>query len=323
MRLIDRKKFNITMTVITALMLFSFGFSYMNGRPLESNSVAPGRLGAPSFSHYIYGDFGENALHKPMFATFGNGRVYVSDTNNHRVQVFAEDGAPLFKFGDRGDKDGQFFYPYGIVVGPDSNVYVADMYRHVIQIFTTDGEYIRNFGADDEAKKYVNSPGMIYLDDKGRLFVPNIETADVAVFDLETETLLQTIGVYGDLFAPNAVTVDGDGYIYVVDTGGQRIIVYSPDGSRAVRLINGSEDGRGQASLANPRGIAVRGDWIFVASNLTHQIFAYGKDGKEVFNFGKQGEGQNEFMHPNGMMVDSRGRMLITDTVGGRVAVYR
>jgi DNA-binding beta-propeller fold protein YncE len=196
------------------------------------------------------------------------------------------------------------------------------MYRSLIQIFNADGEYIRDFGAEN-ATKVIDGPGTMFLDQKRRLFVANVNAANVLVFDLETEELLQTVGLYGDMFAPNAVTVDDNGYIYVVDTGGQRVIVYNPEGSRPVRIINGSEDGRGQSVLANPRGIAVRGDWIYVVSNLTHTIYAFDKEGKEVFAFGKQGEGNNEFMHPNGMSIDSRGRMLITDTIGARVAVYR
>ena len=312
------------MIVITLAMLGVFAYLYLTGTQAPiTTSVAPGRLGAPAFSHYIYGGFGEEALNKPMYATFGNERIYVSDTNNFRIQVFSENGEPLFKFGERGEKDGQFFYPYGIVVGPEGNVYVADMYRNDIQIFSPDGEYIRTFAADKKDKSLLNGPGSLYLDSLGRLFVANVNSAQITVYNIETENLLGTVGLSGDMFAPNAVTVDEEGYIYVVDTGGQRVVVYTPDGSRPARIINGSEDGYGQPILSNPRGIAVRGDLIYVVSNLTHQIHAFEKNGELAFSWGKQGDKDNEFMHPNGMFVDSRGWMLITDTIGARVAVYK
>jgi DNA-binding beta-propeller fold protein YncE len=321
---IDQKKFNRLLVVVTIIMLLGFGTFYMlNMTPPGTGSVAPGRLGAPVFSHYIYGGFGNDSLHKPMYATFGNNRVYVSDTNNHRVQVFEENGTPLFMFGERGELDGQFFYPYGIVVGPDSNVYVADMYRSVIQIFSPEGEFLRYFGEGPMELGVVAGPGMMFLDKDNRLLVANVDSKQVVIFDIQTEKVLQTVCVDGDVLAPNGVTMDENGYIYVVDTGGQRVVVYSPDGSRPVRIINGSEDGRGQSPLMNPRGISVRGDWVYVVSNLTHSIHVFDKSGKEVFSFGKQGDKQGEFMYPNGMFMDSRGRMLITDSIGGRVAVYR
>ncbi|EEG77724.1 6-bladed beta-propeller [Dethiobacter alkaliphilus] len=324
LRQVNYSKFIKLMLAVTIVITGTFGALFvLSPSAPGSTSVAPGRLGAPVFSHYIYGDFGDNALHKPMFATFGNGRVYVSDTNNWRVQVFEEDGTPITKFGERGGDPGQFYYPYGIVIGPDSNVYVADMYSDIIQVFTPDGEYIGRFADEYSKTDYLSGPAGMHLDDRGRLFVANVNTGKVSIFDINSEELLNTVTVSGDVFAPNDVTVDSDGFIYVVDTGGQRVVVYSPDTSRPVRIINGSSDGRGAATLSNPRGIGIRGDWIMVVSNLSHTIHAFHKDGTEDFAFGSQGDAQNQFMHPNGLFIDGRGRMLITDTIGARVAVYR
>ena len=318
------KKFVRLMIITTLLMVGTFGSLYYLRRSVPMlNSVAPGRLGAPVFSHYIYGGFGDEALNKPMFATLANGRAYVSDTNNHRVQVFSEAGDFLFRFGERGSGQGEFFYPYGIVVGPDGSIYVADMYRNDIQVFTAEGEYLRDFLADSEARELLSGPGGMHLDDSGRLFVANVNRGNVEVFDLAQEEHVMTVGIPGDVFAPNAVTVDNDGYIYVSDTGGERVVVYNPDGTRPVRVINGSTEGYGQSVLSNPRGVGVRGDWIFVVSNMSHSVHVFDKEGKEIFSFGKQGDRQDEFMHPNGVFVDRRGRLLITDSIGGRIAVYR
>ena len=323
-RQLEEKKFYRTMGIIALLMVIFFGTMYLrNTNPLQSERVTPGQSGALTFSHYIYGGFGEDGLQKPMFATFGNGQIYVSDTDNARVQVFSESGELITAFGERGDGDGQFYFPYGMVVAPDGKVYVADLYRHDIQIFSAQGDFIGYFAKEHQEQGYLDGPAMMHLTKDGRLFVANVETSEIVVFDLQSEELLQTIGMYGDLYAPNAVTVDDDGYIYVVDTGNQRIVVYSPDGSRPVRIINGSEDGRGQTPLSNPRGIAVRGDEIFVISNLTHSVHVFDKSGKELYSFGELGEQQNQFMFPNGLSIDSRDQFFVTDSLGGRIAVYR
>ncbi|MCW3491324.1 6-bladed beta-propeller [Dethiobacter alkaliphilus] len=322
-RQVDYKKFIKISAALTVVMVAVFGYLYTQTVSPTATSVAPGRLGAPALSHHVYGGFGDDALNKPMSAAMGDGRIYVSDTNNHRIQVFTEDGTLLQMFGQRGMGEGEFLYPYGIVVGPEGNLYIADMYRRDIQVLTPDGEFVRIFAEETGGNTAINGPGGMYLDNNDRLFVANVNTGKVAVFDIATEELLQVVAVEGDVFAPNDVTVDEDGYIYVVDTGGQRVVVYSPDGSRPVRIINGSEGGRGQSTLVNPRGIGIRNGIIYVVSNMSHTIHAFDKEGNELFQFGGQGERTNEFMHPNGLTIDRRGRMLITDTIGARIAVYR
>jgi sugar lactone lactonase YvrE len=320
-RQFEEKKFFKTMVLVTAAVLILFITLYMfNMKPAVQGPVLPGTKNL-TFSHFIYGGHGEDAFSKPMYATFGNNLIYVSDSNNHRVQIFKENGDPVSMFGGRGIEDGKFFFPYGIVVGPDGNVYVADMYRNDIQIFSKNGEFLNYFVRD--RKDLVDGPAMMHLDEKGRLFVANVNSSQVTVFDLKTGDFLQSICVIGDVFAPNGVTVDENGFIYVVDTGNARVVVYNPDGSKPVRLINGSEDGRGQSLLSNPRGIAVYGNQVFVVSNLTHYIYIFDKTGKEISTFGGLGDQQNQFIHPNGLSMDKRGWVLITDSTGGRVAVYK
>ena len=63
------------------------------------------------------------------------GNVYVSDTNNHRVQVFTNDGSFLAQWGSFGSGPGQFDRPMGIAVAPDGTVYVADTWNGRIQVF--------------------------------------------------------------------------------------------------------------------------------------------------------------------------------------------
>jgi DNA-binding beta-propeller fold protein YncE len=63
------------------------------------------------------------------------GRVFVSDFGNHRVQMFAADGAYRSQWGGAGSEPGQFAGPQGIAVDGAGRVYVADMGNHRIQQF--------------------------------------------------------------------------------------------------------------------------------------------------------------------------------------------
>jgi DNA-binding beta-propeller fold protein YncE len=69
--------------------------------------------------------------------TFGpDGLLYVTDSGNHRVQVFDKNGTFITKWGSKGDGDGQFSKPESIDVDPFGNVYVADTTNNNVQLFT-------------------------------------------------------------------------------------------------------------------------------------------------------------------------------------------
>ena len=69
-------------------------------------------------------------------ATDGSGNVYVSDTNNNRVQKFDASGTFLTAWGSYGSGDGQFVYPSGVATDGSGNVYVVDTGNDRIQKFT-------------------------------------------------------------------------------------------------------------------------------------------------------------------------------------------
>ena len=64
-----------------------------------------------------------------------SGRVYVSDTGNHRIQVFSPAGISESAWGEFGSAAGQFVEPLGLVVD-SRRVYVADSRNNRIQELT-------------------------------------------------------------------------------------------------------------------------------------------------------------------------------------------
>jgi tripartite motif-containing protein 71 len=64
------------------------------------------------------------------------GRLYVSDTNNNRIEVFNNSGAFLTKWGSVGIGEGQFHDPQGIAVNTRSyQLYITDSGNDRIQVF--------------------------------------------------------------------------------------------------------------------------------------------------------------------------------------------
>ncbi len=63
------------------------------------------------------------------------GRVYVVDAFQHKVFVMNQEGRQLFTFGERGVEEGQFNFPNTIAIGPDGRLYVADRENNRISVW--------------------------------------------------------------------------------------------------------------------------------------------------------------------------------------------
>jgi DNA-binding beta-propeller fold protein YncE len=309
----------VVLTVAAFIAIYFFNLQ----NKIDKAGKMVNRDGPPAFSHLIYGDF-DNALDKPMDVAKIGEFIYVSDTKNKRVQVFDTAGTAITRFGKEGEGKGEFMFPYGIAGDDKGQIYVADLYNGNISIFNKKGKFVDYFKESDEKNKVIEAPGGLRIIDE-KLYVTDIEKSQVFVFDMKGELLL-TIGKpgegEGDFRAPNAVTADEDGNIYVVDSGNQRVQVFDKAGKYKL-MINGSEDGKGSSTLVNPRGIDVdsRGI-IYVVNNLTHYIYAFNSDGTKAFQFGGMGDQNEQFYLPNGLFIDESDHVYITDTLNQRVAVY-
>jgi DNA-binding beta-propeller fold protein YncE len=313
------------MSSIIVLSAAFFGaISFLN---LESKIIpmvaAVDTSGPPVFTQALYGDF--NApLAKPMDVTKMGEFVYVSDATNKQIHVFDQSGTSVFKFGEEGSKEGQFNFPYGIAGDKDSHIYVADLYNGNISIFDSKGKFIKYFEAKLGNDKSLTSPGGLRIFN-GKLYVTDIKENKLFVFNLEGEKLLEIGGPgmnEGEFLAPNAVTVDLDQQIYVTDSGNNRVQIFDKDG-KFLKIINGSPDGKGDPLFLNPRGVAVDSKGtVYVVNNLSHNIYAFDKDGKEIFQLGGMGTENDQLYLPNGLFIDDRDTIFVTDTVNQRVSVF-
>ena len=69
-----------------------------------------------------------------------DGRVYVADEDNQRVQILDKQGAHVRTIGvtgERGSRNQQFHNPRGVCVepGPDGRIYAADCTNHRVLVF--------------------------------------------------------------------------------------------------------------------------------------------------------------------------------------------
>lgn len=129
------------------------------------------------------GDAGE--LNFPThLAVDGEGRLYVCDAMNFRVQIFDAGLRPVRAFGRLGDGMGDLPRPKGLVVDREGHVLVVEGYFDVVQVFEPDGTLLGVFGGSGIAPGRFWLPGGAAIG--GRLlYVADTFNARVQVFDLE------------------------------------------------------------------------------------------------------------------------------------------
>ena len=98
-------------------------------------------------------------------------RIYVADSCNHRVQVFAPDGKFIRLYGQAGGAVGELSYPYDVRVDHAGNQYVCEFGNSRIQIFDAQDKSIEIIGGAGAAPGKFNNPWSIALDSQGNLYV--------------------------------------------------------------------------------------------------------------------------------------------------------
>eukprot|EP00455_Lapot_gusevi_P043945 TRINITY_DN5429_c1_g4_i4.p1 TRINITY_DN5429_c1_g4~~TRINITY_DN5429_c1_g4_i4.p1 ORF type:complete len:245 (+),score=44.27 TRINITY_DN5429_c1_g4_i4:32-736(+) len=93
---------------------------------------------------------GRDQMNGPQFVAVDSDRVYISDSCNHRVLVYAKQtGAFLFQMGEgqEGSGDNQFGNPCGVSVDREAGLlYVADSWNHRVCVYRSgDGSHVSRF----------------------------------------------------------------------------------------------------------------------------------------------------------------------------------
>lgn len=119
----------------------------------------------------------------PTHVNFSDGRLYVTDTLNARVQVLSPDGEPLGAIGQRGLFVGNLVRPKGVVTDRDGHIYVIESYHDHVLVFSDSGELLLPIGGTGSDPGRFFLPAGAWTDDGSRLFVADMFNGRVVVFD--------------------------------------------------------------------------------------------------------------------------------------------
>jgi len=272
-----------------------------------------------------YGD-GDCQFNRPEDIAVGpDGRVYVADTGNHRIQVFDKDGAYIDEFGSYGDDDGKFNSPSGLAVsgwvlkagtnplGPARvadffYLYVADTLNHRLQRFkiTAPDKVDTGFGFKTTPLTWAHDGNMgSYGDADGLFNLPEGTDAD----PIDTPAFLAP-----EMFQLPIVPEQWVGHVYVADQNNHRVQYFELTGTFTDKWgTYGDTDDQ----FHQPQDVAVgirledpiknegeRFVDVYVADTGNHQVKQYDDTGAHQDTIGSYGDADEKFNSPNGVAVD-------------------
>lgn len=103
-----------------------------------------------------------------------DGRIFVSDGDNRRVQVFTSDGEFLRIIETSG-------VPRGITIDDQERLYVVNAIAHTVDVYDLDGKRITQFGVRGFGPGQFNYPNNVVVDDT-RIYVTDRENHQVQVW---------------------------------------------------------------------------------------------------------------------------------------------
>jgi DNA-binding beta-propeller fold protein YncE len=140
------------------------------------------------------GDHDPGTLSKPTNVAVGtNGKLYVTDTLNSRVQIFDAGGKFIGMFGRLGVEPGTLLRPKGIGIDCDGHIWVVDAGQNRVQIFDEDGHLLGYFGQPGNLPGQFLLPAGLFIDKSNRVIISDQWSGRVQIFRYIPESKASTM----------------------------------------------------------------------------------------------------------------------------------
>ena len=248
---------------------------------------AVGQAGVYGNDNAHFGDYWAGP--RADLAVDSTGRIYVTDTGNHRVQIFNADGSYYNTFGSYGTGISQFADPSGVAIHPTSgDIYVADEGNHRVLVYDSSWTYKATIGETSVSGSdgvHFNHPAGVTVDATGNVFVSDRDNDRVQKCTLSgsSGTCITFAGMTGEsgqdfdhFDNPAGLAVDDVGRVYVVDRWNNRVQVFDSSGAYLTSISGSWGWGSDTGQLRSPADVAVddQGN-VYVTDNTNHRVQKY------------------------------------------------
>lgn len=155
------------------------------------------------------------------------GKVYLTETGNHTVECYSDEGKFIFSFGKRGINKGEFNYPTSITTD-GKRLFVVDSLNFRVQIFDLNGNFLSMFGKQGDGGGTFSRPKGIAVINENIVAVSDVAFDNVQLFDLNGN-FLAFFGKNGNCdkcFVMPSGIFSQNGLLYICDRWNKRISVW-------------------------------------------------------------------------------------------------
>jgi DNA-binding beta-propeller fold protein YncE len=252
-------------------------------------------------------------------------RIYVAQSGgDHVVLIFDAAGNQVGR-AEPPASTGSEHVPVWLALDPlTSQLYVSDRPKGQVYVYDADGGYMHTFTATVPIPGW--QPMGLAFDTAGNLYVADLAGPNRRVEKYDRSgNLVQTFGEADHLNFPNGVAVDAKGNVIIADSNNGRLMAYRPDGTLLAQVGRGV----GVGELGMPRGVAIDGrERIYIGDTTAQAIEVMQLDDgsapsiQHLGLLGGPGIEDGRFTYPNGVAVDGRGRIYVSDTGNDRVQLW-
>jgi DNA-binding beta-propeller fold protein YncE len=251
-------------------------------------------------------------MREPRAVAVGaDGRLWVADFGNHRVQMLAPDLEPIAAYGRQGKGPLQVEQPCAVAIA-DGRVYVADTWNGRVQVLDAEGRMT------SEWRGSFFGPRGIAVGPDRRVFLADTGNHRIRVFDregVEVAAWGQRGSGPGDLDEPMCVGVDASGHVYVCDNGNGRLTVFDAAG---VPQRSFPVPGWRAGVYSEPKVAIAPDGVVWVTVPLAGVVRGYAADGRLLREIGGP-PGDAPFRTPLGVAYDPHGPSLLVTDLENRV----
>jgi len=260
---------------------------------------------------------------KPTDIAVGeSGNIYVADYGNNRIQILNPLGQLVQTIELKGS-------PHGITLDKDENIYVTEWWDFIgVEKFTKTGEPATDFQIEDQsifglpADIVIDPDGIVYVLEHRNLDIDYGENAGVHKIDTDG-SYLEFITIPESAISNTSkfslMTMDHEGYLYIVDQRGNNIILLDTitDDGRALALIK----------FQTPTSIAINpGGYFFVPDqryeNNKRSIHIFDEYYLPIRTIGDAGKEEEKIWGTHGLEFDKDGNMYLLDFEQNRIQVF-
>ena len=161
----------------------------------------------------------------------------------------------------------------------------------------------------------VSRDGLVYIVDM---------TARIQVFDEQGNFIRSWQTPLYQQGRPCGLSISNDGSLMVADTHYYRILFYTPEGELQPERTLGGKNGRGPGEFGFVTDVVQdsQGNYYVAEYGDYDRIQKFDSTGKYLFEWGGHGTEPGMFLRPQGLCVDERDRIWVTDSGNHRIQVF-